>query len=368
VVRRFLFASGLLLRFAPMRMRFLSWLPVLAAWPLAAAELKFDFSRMPLDQPPPGFRSLVSGEGKPGDWKIILADFPPLIAPIGSNAPNISQRAVVAQLAKDPTDEHSPMLVYERETFSDFKVTTRFKTVSGQTERMAGLAFRVVDEKNFYYIRASSLGNNVRFFKLVNGVRSAPIGRDLPVPSGVWHELKIECRGNQIQAWLDGQEVIPPLSDTSFTRGKLAFWTKSDSVSYFVDTVVTYTPLVPPAQALVRATLKEYPKLLGLKIYAATGTPREVRVIAAGDEKELGQPGSRAEQDVLDTGNVYYGKGEGTASVLMPLRDRNGEIIAVTRVVLKPVFGQTEQNALNRARPIVQEMQAKVQNTADLFE
>jgi hypothetical protein len=349
-------------------MRLLSWLLVLAAGPLAAAELKFDFGRMPLDQPPPGFRSLVSGEGKPGDWKVILADFPPMIAPISSNAPNISQRAVLAQLAQDPTDEHAPMLVCDGETFTDFKVTTRFKTVSGQAERMAGLAFRMQDEKNFYYIRANSLSNNVRFFKLVNGVRSVPIGRDVPVPAGVWHELTIECRGNQIQAWLDGKEVIPPLTDTSFMRGKLAFWTKSDSVSYFVDTVVTYTPLVPPAQALVRATLKEYPKLLGLKVYAVTGTPREVRVIAAGDEQEIGQPGGRSEQDVLDTGNIYYGKGKGTAAVLMPLRDRNGEIIAVARVVLKPVFGQTEQNALNRARPIVQEMQAKVQNTTDLFE
>ena len=363
-----LFAADLLLRFAPMKLRFLHWLLVLAAWPLAAAELKFDFGLMPLGQPPPGFRSLVNGAGKPGDWKIIQADFPPLIAPISSNAPNIYRRAVLAQLSQDLTDEHSPMLVYEGETFTDFKVTTRFKMVSGIVERMAGIAFRMVDTNNFYYIRASSLGNNVRFFKIVNGVRSAPLGRDMTVESGVWHELTIECRGSQIQAWLDGREMIPPLGDTSFSRGKLAFWTKSDSVSYFVDTVVTYTPREAPAQVLVRAAMKDYPKLLGLKVYAATGSPKALRVIASADEKEIGQPGTRSEQDVLDTGETYYGKGKGTVSVLMPLRDRNGDVIAAVRVVLKPIFGQTEQHAMGRARPIVREMQAKVMTTDDLFE
>lgn len=351
-----------------MNPRFFIWLIALTALPLSAAELKFDFGRMPVGKQPPGFRSVVSGEGSPGDWKIIMVDFPPTMMPVSSNTPNIFRRPVLAQVAEDPTDEHSPMLVYEGETFTDFKLTTRFKMVSGNKERMAGIAFRMADEKNFYYIRASSLGNNVRFFKIVNGVRSDPIGRNMPVESGVWHELTIQCRGSQIQASVDGKEMIPPLGDTSFTKGKIAFWTKSDSVSYFVDTSVTYTPREPPAQALVMAAMKSYPKLLGVKVYAATGTPKAVRVIASSDQQEVGKPGSSSEEEAMNTGNTYYGHGDGTASVLMPLRDRNGEIIGVVRVVLKPIFGQTEQHAVARARPVVKEMQAKVLTTEDLYE
>jgi len=44
------------------------------------------------------------------------------------------------------------------------------------------------------------------------------------------------------------------------------------------------------------------------------------------------------------------------------LRDRNGEAIAAARVVMETFTGQTEQNALARARPIVKEMQARVQS------
>jgi hypothetical protein len=50
------------------------------------------------------------------------------------------------------------------------------------------------------------------------------------------------------------------------------------------------------------------------------------------------------------------------------LRDRNGDIIAAVRVVMKSFIGQTEANALARATPIVREMQLRVQSFADLAE
>ena len=52
----------------------------------------------------------------------------------------------------------------------------------------------------------------------------------------------------------------------------------------------------------------------------------------------------------------------------MPLRDRNGDAIAAARVVMKPFSGQTEQNALARALPIVKRIQAGVQSLQDLTE
>jgi hypothetical protein len=50
----------------------------------------------------------------------------------------------------------------------------------------------------------------------------------------------------------------------------------------------------------------------------------------------------------------------------MPLRDRNGDPIAATRLVMESFAGQTQQNALARARPIVKEMQARVQSLDEL--
>lgn len=343
------------------------WLGLAAlSWHAAAAELKFDFSEMPLNQTPPGFRSTVTGQGRAGDWKVILDEVPLLLAPSGTNVSIVTRRAVLAQLSQDPTDEHFPLLIYDREVFSDFTLTTHFKTVSGAVEQMAGVAFRLQDETNYYVIRASSLGNTFRFYKFVNGVRGELIGPQVEIPRGVWHELAVQCKGNEIRCRLDGKELIPPLTDTTFNRGKVGFWTKSDSVSYFVDARVSYVPREVPALAMVRSVLKKYPRLLGLEIYAADAGTSGLRLIASADGKGVGKPGGEVERDVLEHGTTYYGKGKESVTVTLPLRDRNGDPVAAVRVVMKSFPGQTEQNALVRAMPILKELQARVKNAADL--
>src|SRR5258706_10776816 len=212
------------------------WAGLVLALAAAGAERKFDFSQLPDNQTPPGFRSTVSGLGKAGDWKVVMEEVPPLLAPLTPQAPVLSKRAVLAQLAQDSTDEHFPMLIFEGETFDDFTLTTRFKTVSGTAERMAGIAFRIQNETNYYVLRASSLGNTFRWYKVVNGARGLVVGPEVKIPSGVWQEMTISCEGNKINCFLNGQQVIPTITDTSFNRGKIGFWTKSDSVSYFQDT------------------------------------------------------------------------------------------------------------------------------------
>jgi hypothetical protein len=162
--------------------------------------------------------------------------------------------------------------------------------------------------------------------------------------------------------------VIPTITDTSFNHGKIGFWTKSDSVSYFQDTRIVYKPREVPGQRLVRDTVKNYGRLLGLKIYIPGADPQTTRVIASKDEKDIGKAGAEAELGAIRKAAIYYGKNKESVSVVMPLRDRNGETIAAARVVMQTFTGQTEQNALARAMPIVKEMQGKIRSLADLVE
>ena len=53
-------------------------------------------------------------------------------------------------------------------------------------------------------------------------------------------------------------------------------------------------------------------------------------------------------------------------SVVMPLRDRNGDPVAAVRVIMKTFAGQTEQNAMARAMPVVKEMQNRIISLQDL--
>ena len=332
------------------------------------AERKFDFSDLREGQAPPGFRSTVSGNGAPGDWKIVLDEVPSLLPPLSPEAVSHAKKPVLGQVAPNPADDHYPLLVLDDEVFGDFTLTTRFKLVSGNVEQMAGVAFRIQDEKNYYYVRASGLGNTFYFFKFVKGDLIGPIGSKVEIAKGVWHEMTIECKGSQITASLDGKVIIPQLMQDTFPKGKIGFWTKSDAVSYFCDTRLVYKPIVAPVQSAVLETLKKYPQALGLKLYTAGTNAPATRVIAGKEPGDIGQPGGTSEYDVIAHGAVYYGKDKTEASVIFPIRDRNGEIIAACRLRMKSFPGQTEQNALGRARPIVKDLEARMLALKDLTE
>ena len=62
-----LFIRAFLLASPQMRNDFL-WALALLALPAVAAERKFDFSDVRENQAPPAFHSVVTGQGKPGDW------------------------------------------------------------------------------------------------------------------------------------------------------------------------------------------------------------------------------------------------------------------------------------------------------------
>jgi hypothetical protein len=289
--------------------------------------------------------------------------------PLSSAAPSIAKKAVLAQLSQDPTDEHFPLLIYEGEAIDDFTLTTRFKTVKGVVEQMAGIAFRIQNATNYYVVRASSLGNNLRFYKVVNGQRGPLLGPEVPIPSGVWHDLTLECKGNAVRCLLDGKELITATDKVNpFTSGKIGFWTKSDAVSYFADTALVYRPHEAPAQALVREMLKKYPRLLGLQVFVLANESKMPTLLASRNTNELNRAGGKAEQDVIAQGTPYYGVDQGSFSVLLPLRDRNGDSVAAVRVIMKRFPGQTEQSAFARARPIVLDMQNRFSTLQDLVQ
>ncbi len=332
------------------------------------AERRIDFSIMTEGPLPAGFRSTLSGQGKPGDWKIVTDDVPSLMPSFDPKAPEMAKQAVLAQTSQDRTDSHYPLLLWTNEVFGDFTLTTRFKLVSGETEQMAGIAFRIQDEKNYYYVRASGLGGTFYFFKFVNGELIGPVGSKLAISNGVWHEMSIACKGSQVTCSLDGKVVIPEMLQDNFPKGKIGFWTKSDSVSHFGDTRIVYTPLEDPALAVVRATFHKYSRLLGLKIFVLNAGAKTTRLVASTDASELGRAGGKPEFEVITKGQIYYGKEKASVLVTMPLRDRNGDTIAAVKFVMRTFPGQTEENAIARATPIVHYMQEQVRSMKDLVD
>lgn len=335
---------------------------------VSAAEKTFDFTPLKAGDVPKGFSSVVGGQGKPGEWKIVVDEMPHAFPSITGKALPTNRRPVLAQLSRDRTDEHTPMFIYEGEVFGDFKITTLFKLVDGEAEQMAGIAFGFQDENNYYYVRASGIGNSFYYFKIINGQRSPPNGTKVEIPKGVWHEMSVECKGDTVRASLNGKELVVAREAQSFARGKIGFWTKSDSVSHFADTRVIYTPRENLAQVLIREVLSAYPRLRGLHIFARTTGSDEPRLVASSEATEIGKPAPSEVRDVLARSIPYHGKDRDNVIITLPLRDRNGDTVAALKVVMKSFPGQTDRNALARALPFAKRIESRFQTLKDLVE
>lgn len=323
----------------------------LALFPAPAAERILDFSRLSPGAPLTDFRSALNGGGPPPDWRLVRTEVPSGFPALGDGPPEVSHQTVLAQLSEDPTDERFPLLIFEPEVFADFTATLRFRTMGGRTAQMAGLAFRLQDENNFYVLRASSLGNTLRFYKVVGGIRSDPIGPEIRIPAGTWHTLEVRCRGNTIQCLFNGEEVIPLLNDSSFSQGRLALWTKSDSVSQFSSLRIEYDVVRTLPRRLVEGAMQRYPRLLGIIVYAREDG--SVAAVAASDPELLERPPTDSEIQALETGQIAAGSAPSHAAAVFPLRDRNGDPLFAVHLRMRTFKGQTQDNVAARGRLVM---------------
>jgi hypothetical protein len=187
----------------------------------------YGFDNDVADQIPAKFHVALTGQGARAEW-VVKPD------PTAPSTPN-----VLAQVSADRTDYRFPVAIADEGSFQDLELSAKFKAVSGQIDRAAGLVFRLKDANNYYIVRANALENNYRLYRVVNGKREQIAGANVQVPSGEWHELSIVCSGNSITCYFDGEKKIEATDDTFSEAGKIGLWTKADSVTYFDDLKVT---------------------------------------------------------------------------------------------------------------------------------
>jgi hypothetical protein len=338
----------------------------------SATVIDFDFTKVIPGERPPGFQTLVTGEGSPADWKVVDEQVPPILAPLSPNArANYAMRPVLGVQSPDISLDHCPLLLYTNELFTDFSFATRFKILGGVAEQMAGIVYRVQDQNNYYVVRASAEGN-LLWYRVVGGrqYEMLGIGVKIPIPTDTWEELRVDCSGSSTRCFLNGNLVIPPakagaptndlaINDTTFSNGKIGFWTRADSKCRFVDAHVTYTPKIPYVQVVVEALMKKYPAVESIKVYVNRNGNLPV-IIGDGNQSELGLPGTKVEADVIAHGTPYYMKIRKSVEVTLPLRDRNGEIVAALKIRMKSFRGEMEATALGKAAVIKQDAEKRV--------
>jgi hypothetical protein len=170
---------------------------------------------------PNGFVLALTGRGSPGRWEVV------------EDASAEGGRAL-AQLSSDRTDYRFPLAIYMPTVPSDVEAVIRFKPISGSVDQAGGVAVRLQTADNYYVVRANALEGNVRFYRVKGGRREELAGKNVTVTAGDWHTLSLRAEGNDFTVSYD-DDTFPAPSCASKSRlpGKIALWTKADSVTRF---------------------------------------------------------------------------------------------------------------------------------------
>jgi hypothetical protein len=184
---------------------------------------QINIAGMQPETPPPGFSFARTGGGGVGDWRVV-AD------------PSAAGQKAIAQIGQDRTDYRFPLAVYDAISAKNVDVAVRFKPVDGTVDQAGGIAVRLASPDDYYVVRANALEDNVRFYRVVSGRRQQVQGANLKVAANQWHTLGLRAEGDRFTVSFDGKPLFTAQDSTFPSPGKVALWTKSDSVTHF-DTI-----------------------------------------------------------------------------------------------------------------------------------
>jgi hypothetical protein len=134
------------------------------------------------------------------------------------------------------------LAIWQGASAKNVEVTLRFKPVSGKVDQAGGIAVRLSSPDNYYVVRANALEDNVRFYRVVKGRREQLAGVDTKVASGQWHALGLRVEGDRFTISFNGKQLFTATDATLADAGKIALWTKADSITHFDSIAIRQLP------------------------------------------------------------------------------------------------------------------------------
>ena len=162
----------------------------------------------------------MTGLGRPPSWQPV-AD------------PDAPDGWALAETAGDPTDLRFPLCISTQAVTRDFDATLRFKPISGTRAQVAGLMFRAQSANDYYVVRANSLDNSVRLYRMEKGKRSQLASKEAPLEAGKWHSLRVIAANERFEVALDGKTLFDVTDRSLPQSGPLGVWSQADSVTRY---------------------------------------------------------------------------------------------------------------------------------------
>jgi hypothetical protein len=126
------------------------------------------------------------------------------------------------------------------EDFENGEIAIRFKLLGGALDSCAGILFNLKPNGDYLAVRFNGKEDNLVLWTFDKGKRKfvKKAVKDVRIPFGEWHAIKIAVHGKELAGYLDGEHILD-YTLAAPVSGKVGVWSKTDSVSEFDDFTVT---------------------------------------------------------------------------------------------------------------------------------
>jgi hypothetical protein len=106
-------------------------------------------------------------------------------------------------------------------------------SATGGTDQGGGIALRLTAPDSYYLVEMDARRDRVVFLRVANGATEEIVGVDADIATNEWHRLAVRVVDDEFVITLDGIWVFTGFDKTLSRAGRVALWTKCDSITRF---------------------------------------------------------------------------------------------------------------------------------------
>ena len=139
----------------------------------------------------------------------------------------------IEQSGVQTTEDRFPLAIYKPASLKNAEISLRLNAAGGKSDQGGGVAMRLSSPQNYYLVQLDALRDRVLFSLVSNGASEEIVAVDADIASRTWHTLTVRAKDNEFIVSLDGIWVFTGFDKTLSQAGRIALWTKGDSVTRF---------------------------------------------------------------------------------------------------------------------------------------
>jgi hypothetical protein len=129
--------------------------------------------------------------------------------------------------------EEDKFALYKPASLQNAEISLRLKADGGKSDRVGGVAVRMSSPQDYYLIQVDARREMVLFLRVSEGATEEVAGVDADITSHSWHTLTVRAKDDEFGVSLDGAWVFTTFDKALSQPGRIALWTKGDSVTRF---------------------------------------------------------------------------------------------------------------------------------------